>query len=104
MLWHGSGPGEDGCFLHNARYEVNDTALPIGTSFLARLAGGSSTCPHGAAGDPSPNQPPFTFLLESFRESYDTCPRPGWVARLLPAPRARSSRRPELPTVPSISA
>jgi hypothetical protein len=39
MLWHGNGPVEDGCFLHNARYEVNNTALPIGASFLARLAG-----------------------------------------------------------------
>jgi hippurate hydrolase len=38
MLWLGNGPGEDGCFLHNARYDFNDAALPIGTSFLARLA------------------------------------------------------------------
>jgi hippurate hydrolase len=38
MLWLGNGPGEDGCFLHNARYDFNDTALPIGASFLARLA------------------------------------------------------------------
>jgi len=38
MLWRGNGPGEDGCFLHNARYEFNDTALPIGASFLARRA------------------------------------------------------------------
>ena len=38
MLWLGNGPGEDGCFLHNARYDFNDAALPIGVSFLARLA------------------------------------------------------------------
>jgi hypothetical protein len=38
MLWLGNGPGEDGCFLHDARYEPCDTALPIGASFLERLA------------------------------------------------------------------
>jgi amidohydrolase len=38
MLWLGNGLGEDGCFLHNARYDFNDAALPIGVSFLARLA------------------------------------------------------------------
>jgi hippurate hydrolase len=38
MLWLGNGPGEDGCFLHNARYDFNDDALPFGASFLARLA------------------------------------------------------------------
>jgi len=38
MLWLGNGPGKDGCFLHNARYDFNDAALPIGVSFLARLA------------------------------------------------------------------
>src|SRR5271166_5191290 len=38
MLWLGNGPGEDGCFLHNARYDFNDDALTIGVSFFARLA------------------------------------------------------------------
>src|SRR6516225_9440942 len=38
MLWLGNGSGEDGCFLHNARYDFNDDTLPIGASFLARLA------------------------------------------------------------------
>jgi amidohydrolase len=38
MLWVGNGPGEDGCLLHNARYDFNDAALPIGASLLARLA------------------------------------------------------------------
>ena len=33
-----TAPGEDGCFLHNARYDFNDAALPIGVSFFARLA------------------------------------------------------------------
>jgi amidohydrolase len=38
MLWLGNGPGEGGCFLHNARYDFNDTAIATGASFLARLA------------------------------------------------------------------
>jgi amidohydrolase len=38
MLWVGNGPGEGGCLLHNARYDFNDTAIPYGVSFLARLA------------------------------------------------------------------
>jgi hippurate hydrolase len=38
MLWLGNGPGEGGCFLHNTRYDFNDTALPYGVSFFARLA------------------------------------------------------------------
>ncbi len=38
MLWLGNGPGEGGCLLHNARYDFNDDALPIGVSFFARLA------------------------------------------------------------------
>jgi amidohydrolase len=38
MLWLGNGPGEDGCMLHSAHYDFNDTSLPIGASFLARLA------------------------------------------------------------------
>ena len=37
MLWLGNGPGEGGCFLHNARYDFNDTALPYGVSFFVRL-------------------------------------------------------------------
>ncbi len=38
MLWLGNGPGEGGCGLHNTRYDFNDAALPVGASFLARLA------------------------------------------------------------------
>jgi len=38
MLWLGNGPGEGGCFLHNARYDFNDSALPYGVSFFVRLA------------------------------------------------------------------
>jgi len=38
MLWLGNGPGEGGCFLHNNRYDFNDSALPVGVSFFARLA------------------------------------------------------------------
>jgi amidohydrolase len=38
MLWLGNGPGEGDCFLHNAHYDFNDDALPVGASFLARLA------------------------------------------------------------------
>ncbi|MGH7093581.1 MAG: M20 aminoacylase family protein [Stellaceae bacterium] len=38
MLWLGNGPGEGGCFLHNSRYDFNDSALPVGVSFFVRLA------------------------------------------------------------------
>jgi hippurate hydrolase len=38
MLWLGNGPGEGGCLLHNSRYDFNDSALPVGVSFFARLA------------------------------------------------------------------
>jgi amidohydrolase len=38
MLWLGNGPGEGDCFLHNARYDFNDDAIPLGVSFLVRLA------------------------------------------------------------------
>ncbi len=38
MLWLGNGPGKGDCFLHNTRYDFNDDALPVGVSFLARLA------------------------------------------------------------------
>lgn len=38
MVWLGNGPGEDGCILHNPRYDFNDMAIPFGVSFFARLA------------------------------------------------------------------
>ncbi|HLY43946.1 MAG TPA: M20 aminoacylase family protein [Stellaceae bacterium] len=38
MVWLGNGPGEGGCLLHNARYDFNDSALPVGVSFFVRLA------------------------------------------------------------------
>ncbi|HVH73562.1 MAG TPA: M20 aminoacylase family protein [Stellaceae bacterium] len=38
MLWLGNGPGEGGCFLHNARYDFNDAAIPYGVGFFVRLA------------------------------------------------------------------
>ena len=38
MVWLGNGPGEGGCFLHNARYDFNDAAIPYGVSFFVRLA------------------------------------------------------------------
>jgi hippurate hydrolase len=38
MAWIGNGSGEGGCYLHNARYDFNDDALPIGVSFFVRLA------------------------------------------------------------------
>ena len=38
MLWLGNGPGTGGCLLHNARYDFNDSAIPFGVSFFARLA------------------------------------------------------------------
>ncbi len=37
-IWIGNGPGEGGCWLHNAQYDFNDDALPIGASYWARLA------------------------------------------------------------------
>jgi len=36
-IWVGNGPGEGGCWLHNAHYDFNDEALPIGASYWARL-------------------------------------------------------------------
>jgi hippurate hydrolase len=33
----GNGPGEDGCLLHNPRYDFNDDILTIGAAFWARL-------------------------------------------------------------------
>jgi hippurate hydrolase len=38
MVWLGNGPGEDGCILHNPRYDFNDMAIPFGVSFFVRLA------------------------------------------------------------------
>jgi len=48
-LWVGNGPGEGGCMLHNARYDFNDDALPIGVAYWVSLvdqllgAGGRAT-------------------------------------------------------------
>jgi hippurate hydrolase len=33
----GNGPGEDGCYLHNAHYDFNDGALPYGVSYWVQL-------------------------------------------------------------------
>jgi amidohydrolase len=38
MIWLGNGPGIDGCYLHNPRYDFNDAAIPVGVSFFVRLA------------------------------------------------------------------
>jgi hippurate hydrolase len=38
-LWLGNGPGEGGCMLHNARYDFNDEALPIGVAYWVSLVG-----------------------------------------------------------------
>jgi hippurate hydrolase len=38
MVWLGNGSGDGTCYLHNARYDFNDTALPYGVSFFVRLA------------------------------------------------------------------
>jgi hippurate hydrolase len=38
MMWIGNGPGQGGCMLHNARYDFNDSVLPLGAGFLAALA------------------------------------------------------------------
>ncbi|MEJ2603630.1 MAG: M20 family metallopeptidase [Gammaproteobacteria bacterium] len=39
-LWIGNGPGEGGCMLHNARYDFNDEALPVGVAYWASLVAG----------------------------------------------------------------
>lgn len=36
-VWMGNGPGDDGCLLHNPRYDFNDEALVIGASYWVRL-------------------------------------------------------------------
>src|SRR5260221_11935302 len=36
MLWLGNGKG--GCYLHNAKFDFNDAAIPTGVSFFVRLA------------------------------------------------------------------
>jgi hippurate hydrolase len=36
-VWIGNGPGEGGCYLHNAHYDFNDDATPYGASYWARL-------------------------------------------------------------------
>ena len=33
----GNGPGEDGCLLHNPRYDFNDEILAVGAAFWTRL-------------------------------------------------------------------
>ena len=50
MLWLGNGHGEDGCFLHNPRYDFNDAAMPVGISFFARLVERFLERPEQAAG------------------------------------------------------
>ncbi|MFT4174995.1 MAG: amidohydrolase, partial [Rhodocyclaceae bacterium] len=36
-VWIGNGAGEGGCGLHNARYDFNDSILPLGASYWVRL-------------------------------------------------------------------
>ncbi len=38
MVWLGNGEGREGAFLHNARYDFNDGAIPFGVGFFVRLA------------------------------------------------------------------
>jgi amidohydrolase len=38
MMWLGNGEGAGGCYLHNAKYDFNDSAIPTGVSFFVRLA------------------------------------------------------------------
>jgi hippurate hydrolase len=37
-IWIGNGPGVDGCWLHNPRYDFNDGILTLGASYWAKLA------------------------------------------------------------------
>jgi hippurate hydrolase len=34
----GQGGAEGGCFLHNSRYDFNDSVIPLGAAYLAALA------------------------------------------------------------------
>ena len=34
----GQGGAEDGCFLHNSRYDFNDEVIPLGAGYMAALA------------------------------------------------------------------
>lgn len=36
-VWIGNGPSENGCLLHNPRYDFNDTILPIGAAYWVNL-------------------------------------------------------------------
>jgi len=36
MVWLGNGSSDDGCLLHNPRYDFNDHAIPFGVSFFVR--------------------------------------------------------------------
>lgn len=48
----GQGGAEDGCFLHNSRYDFNDAVIPLGAGYLAALA--ERAMPLAATGgDPS---------------------------------------------------
>ena len=37
-IWIGNGARDGGCMLHNPRYDFNDSILPLGASYWARLA------------------------------------------------------------------
>jgi metal-dependent amidase/aminoacylase/carboxypeptidase family protein len=34
----GQGGADGGCFLHNPRYDFNDSVIPLGAGYLAALA------------------------------------------------------------------
>jgi len=36
-VWIGNGPGDNGCMLHNPKYDFNDAIIPLGTAFWVRL-------------------------------------------------------------------
>lgn len=37
-VWIGNGPGDNGCMLHNPKYDFNDNIIPLGSAFWVRLA------------------------------------------------------------------
>ncbi len=37
FIWIGGGPVENGCLLHNPRYDFNDEILPLGATYWTRL-------------------------------------------------------------------
>ena len=46
-VWLGNGPGSGGCMLHNAGYDFNDAAIPVGIRYWVRLVATRLAAEHG---------------------------------------------------------